>query len=430
MSEAFNPRELKESISAVGVAFEEFKKTNDARLVELDKKGAVDPLTEEKLAKINEAIDLSQKRLDDFELAQKRKARVVTDADGNEVDMEAKATKWITGIHGNKAPAFDAAKMEGYKAAVNSYMRKGDLLMDDAERKALSVGTDSDGGYFVHPDTSGQVVTKVFETSPMRAYASAQTISTSSLEGMFDLDEAAAGWVGETAARPDTGTPQLGKWAIPVHEIYASPKATQKLLDDAEISVEAWLAGKVADQFARKESEAFVTGNGIAKPRGFLDYADGTTLPGTIEQIKTGANGAFVAAPNGGDVLIDAVYALKAAYRANANWFMNRMATKEVRKLKDTDGAYLWQNGIALGQPATLAGYGVASFEDMPDIATGSLSMAFGDMRQAYQIVDHSGIRVLRDPFTAKPYIVFYSTKRVGGDVVNFEAVKLINFAA
>lgn len=302
--------------------------------------------------------------------------------------------------------------------------------MADTERKALSVGSDPEGGYVVYPDMSGQIVQKVFETSPMRAYASIQTISTDALEGIFDLNEASFGWVEETESRSETNTPDIGRWRIPVHEMYAFPFATQKLLDDAAIDMENWLSMKVADKFARAEADAFVNGSGVGQPRGFLTYSDGTTLPGTIEQFDTGVNGAYAAAPDGGDVLIDALYGLKAPYRANATWFMNRATTKLTRKLKDSDGAYLWSPGIAAGQPATLLGYPVAAFEDMPDPATGSLSVAVGDMRAAYQIVDRIGIRVLRDALTNKPYIGLYTVKRVGGDVVNFEAVKLVKFQA
>lgn len=264
----------------------------------------------------------------------------------------------------------------------------------------------------------------------MRAYASIQTISTDALEGLFDLDEAASGWVAETDSRSETNTPVVGKWRIPVHELYAKPRATQKLLDDAEINMEAWLASKVAEKFGRDEANAFVVGNGVGKPRGFLTYANGTTLPGTIEQVKTGANGAFASAPNGSDVLVTALYSLKQQYRANATWFMNRATTGLVRRLKDSNGQMVWAPGIAAGQPATLLGYPVASFEDMPNPATGSLSIAVGDMREAYQIVDRVGIRTLRDPYSAKPYVEFYTTKRVGGDVVNFEAVKIVDFSA
>lgn len=429
----FDAKQLAEAVDGVKRGFEAFKEANDQRIKEIESKGAADPLLDDKIAKIEKEMDAKQARLDQFELSLKRQSRTVTDQNGNEVNLDAKALHWVNMVaksRGTRVEQFGASDLDSYKSAFVHFLRKGEEIMGADERKALSVGTDPDGGYVVHPDLSGQIVTKVFETSPMRAYASIQVISTDALEGLFDLEEASSGWVGETDARSETGTPQLGKWRIPVHELYAKPKATQKILDDAEINLEAWLAGKVSEKFARDEAAAFVAGNGINKPRGFLSYADGTTLPGNIERINTGANGAFAAAPNGGDALIDALYGLKAQYRANATWFMNRATTKLARKLKDSDGAYLWSPGIAAGQPATLLGYPVAAFEDMPDPATGSLSIAVGDMRAAYQIVDRVGIRTLRDPFSAKPYVEFYTTKRVGGDVVNFEAIKLISFSS
>lgn len=428
MSEQFDPKELKGAIVDVNKAFEEFKSTNDANLKERD------VVLEEKLDKVNKDLEAAQAKMDEAFLAQKRAARVVTDEKGNEVDLDAKAHKWANAIarkRGTQVGEYGAKDLEAYKSAFNMMMRVGEEKMGNTDEiKALSVGNDPDGGYVVHPDMNGRIVGKVFETSPMRAFASVQTISTDALEGLFDLDEAASGWVGETESRPETDTPQINKWRIPVHELYAKPKATQKILDDAEINMEQWLAGKVAEKFARDEAAAFVNGTGVGRPRGFLTYPDGTTLPGQIEQFDTGVNGDFAAAPNGGDVLIDALYGLKTQYRNNATWFMNRSTTKATRKLKDSDGAYLWQPGIAAGQPATLLGYPIAPFEDMPDIATGSLSIAVGDMRETYQIVDRIGIRTLRDPYSAKPYVEFYTTKRVGGDVINFEALKLVNFQA
>lgn len=422
--------EIKAAVAAVeqiNRAFEEFKQTHDAH-----QKNA-DAVLEAKLKKIEADMDAAQKIADEAVLAAKRASRVVTDASGDVVDLDAKALAWARNNmrrRGTDVHDFGNAQLDAYKSAFQTYMRKGDQALSSDEIKALSVGTDPDGGYVVNPDLSGRIVMKVFETSPMRAYASVQVISTDALEGLFDLNEASSGWVGETDTRSETNTPQLGKWRIPTHELYAKPTATQKLLDDAEINMEAWLAGKVAEKFARDEATAFVTGSGINRPRGFLTYASGTTLPGTIERFDTGVNGAFAAAPNGGDVLINALYGLKAQYRANATWFMNRATTTLVRKLKDQDGAYLWSPGIAAGQPATLLGYPVAAFEDMPSPATDSLSIAVGDMREAYQIVDRIGIRTLRDPFSSKPYVEFYTTKRVGGDVVNFEAIKLIEFTS
>lgn len=428
--------EIKQAAAAVDSlnrAFDEFKKANDARLAEIEKKGSSDPVLDAKLAKIEADMQKAQAIADEAALASKRANRIVTDEKGEQIDLDAKSQEWagmLARRRGETVPQFDAAGMAAYKSAFDRFLRKGEEIMGMDERKALSVGSDPDGGYVVNPDTSGRIVQKVFETSPMRAFASIQVISSDALEGLFDLNEASSGWVGETASRSETNTPEIGKWRIPVHELYAAPRATQKLLDDASINMEAWLASKVSEKFARDEAAAFVNGNGVGKPRGFLTYADGTTLPGTIERFDTGVNGAFAAAPNGGDVLINALYGLKTQYRANATWFMNRATLTLTRKLKDSDGAYLWSPGIAAGQPATLLGYPVASFEDMPDPATDSLSIAVGDMREAYQIVDRLGIRTLRDPYSSKPYVEFYTTKRVGGDVVNFEAIKLIEFTA
>ena len=424
--------EVKMAVEAVNKAFEEFKSANDAKLKELEAKGGVDPTILARLEKSEAALEAAQKTADEAYLAVKRSQRVITDQHGNAIDLDAKAQEWanITAVAYEQRPFdMDAKAMADYTAAQNVYMRKGGDALSQDERKALSVGGDPSGGYVVYPDMSGRIVTKVDETSPMRAFASIQVISTDALEGLFDLERAAAVWVGETQARNQTATPNLGKWRIPVHELSAMPPATQKLLDDAALDMEGWLATKVAEEFALAENAAFVNGNGVEKPRGFLTYGAGTTLPGTIEQFRTGVNGAFAAAPDGGDVLIDALYGLKAPYRANATWFMNRVTAKTVRKLKDSDGAYLWQPGIAAGQPSTILGYPVASFEDMPDPAQDSLSIAFGDMREAYQIVDRMGIRTLRDPFTSKPYVGFYTTKRTGGDVINFEALKLVRFS-
>jgi len=428
--------EIKKAVGAVEAlhaGFEEFKKANDERLAQIEKKGSADVVTEAKLQKIEADLEKAQKIADEAVLASKRQSRIVTDERGEVVDLDRKAQEWASmnaRRRGAVAGSFGAADMDGYKAAFDTFLRKGEEVMGPDERKALSVGTDPDGGYVVNPDLSGRIVLKVFETSPMRAYASTQVISSDALEGLFDLNEASSGWVGETDSRAETNTPQLGKWRIPAHELYAKPKATQKLLDDASINMEAWLASKVSEKFARDEANAFVVGNGVNKPRGFLTYGSGTTLPGTIEQFPTGASGALAAAPSGGDALINALYGLKQQYRNNATWFMNRATLTLVRKAKDSDGAYLWSPGIAAGQPASLLGYPVASFEDMPDPATDSLSIAVGDMREAYQIVDRLGIRTLRDPYSAKPYVEFYTTKRVGGDVVNFEAIKLVKLGS
>lgn len=428
--------DIKQAVDAVKdiqKAFEAFKETDGQRDAEIKRLGAAMPETEAKMAKIEAALDAAQKKADEAVLAAKRQSRFV--ADGGEMDLDTKAAQWA--VEASLATKrsignFSAKEMGEYKSAFEKLMRANfniDML-GDAERKSLSVGQDSAGGYFVYSDMSGRIVQRIFETSPMRAYASVQVISTDALEGYYDNDETGFGWVAELEARPVSTTPNIGKWRIPVHEMYAMPDATQQLLDDSIVPLETWLDAKIADRFARAENNAFVSGNGVDKPRGFLTLANSTDLTQGVEQIKTTVNGGFAAAPSGGDVLIDALYSLKAQYRANATWFMNRATTRLVRKLKDSDGSYLWSPGIAAGQPATVLGYPLAAFEDMPDPATGSLSIAVGDMRQAYQIVDRQGIRMLRDPYTAKPKILFYATKRTGGTVVNGEALKLIQFAA
>ena len=243
-----------EAVEKLNRAFEEFKSTNDANLQSRD------TVLDAKLAKIEADMDAAQKVADEAVLAAKRASRLVTE-DSTGVDLDAKALHWARGVarsRGIDVREFGNAEMIAYKQAFQTYMRKGEQIMGAQEAKALSVGSDPDGGFVVNPDMSGRIVTRVFETSPMRAYASVQVISTDALEGLFDLNEASSGWVGETEARPETGSPALGKWRIAVHELYAMPTGTQKLLDDAEIDMESWLASKVADKFARDEAAAFV----------------------------------------------------------------------------------------------------------------------------------------------------------------------------
>lgn len=315
------------------------------------------------------------------------------------------------------------------------YLRRGEQRLTTAERdilenhqKALSVDSDPDGGYLVTPQQSARIIEVVYETSPMRQVATVETISTDALEGLFDGDEAAAAWVSERGSRAETATPQLGQWRIPTHELYANPRATQKLLDDSAVDIEAWLARKVADKFARTENLAFVNGNGIGQPRGFTTYADGTTR-GTIERIPS-----LDAATISAEGIINMVYSLKSAYRQGAVWVMNRATVGVIRTIRDESGGantgqFMWQPGFGT-QPATLAGFPIVEFEDMADIAGGAVVAGFGNFRQGYTIVDRLGIRVLRDPYSAKPHVEFYTTKRVGGDVLNFEAFKLMDIAA
>lgn len=415
-------------VGQIKAAFEEFKATNDQRIKSLEK-GKADAVLDEKVEKINSHITDLQGQL--AEVASKAAAMSLSGGGATE-DEAAQARVFARHV---KRDAVSVEEYREYKAAQGKYIRTGNQGAMNVLAQ-MSVDSDPNGGYSVTPDMTGRIVERIYETSPMRQVASVVTIGTDALEGFNDLDEAGAEWVGERAARPDTGTPTLGKYSIPVHEIAAQPKATQKLLDDSAFDIEAWLAGKVADKFARAENLAFVNGDGIEKPRGLLTYntaatADASRPWGTFEHINTGANGGWGTAPNGSDKLIDLVFAVKANFRNNAAWMMSRATVAGVRKLKDGDGTYLWQPNFEARQGGLLLGYPIVEAEDMPaTTGTGALAVAFGDFAQAYTIVDRVGIRILRDPFTDKPFIRFYTTKRVGGAAINFEAVKFLRFAS
>lgn len=425
--------DVRSAVYDLGRAFEAFKDANDQRLREIERRGAADPLTEMKVNRLNneisraiDAADGAKRRVDQIETALHRSPSHTGGNEWQEAEMFMLERKGRIdsdlGIDGYRQ----------YKSALRAYLRKNNAGNGVDEIKALSVGSDPDGGYTVTPDMSGRIGTLVRETSPMRQVANVITIGTDALEGIHDLNEATSGWVGETESRPETAAPKIGEYRIPVHEQYAEPRATQKLLDDSLFNIEEWLAGKIAERLSRMENEAFVSGNGVKKPRGFLTYAAGTPSAAgfnVIEQVLSGGNGSF-AASSPGDALISLVYALKSAYREKAVFMMKRSTLAEVRKLKDDNDNYIWQPDFQMKQGGTLLGFNVVEAEDMPDVASNSLSIAFGDFHAGYQIVDRQGIRILRDSFTAKPYVKFYTTKRVGGDVVNFEAIKLMKFAA
>jgi HK97 family phage major capsid protein len=413
--------------------FEAFKATNDTLEKEVKKLGSADTLTEEKLSKINKTLDelgdsikLSQKHAEEIEAKFNRGG-----LGGGGGDSEAKAAGEFSALTGHAVTLDD---FRDYKKGFNTYMRKG-AEGAAPELKALSVGSDPDGGYVVTPDVTGRIVKKIYETSPIRAVASVVTIGTDSLEGPIDNGEAGAGWVGEKAPRSETTTPQLGKWAIPVNELYAEPRATQKVLDDAAIDLEAWLASKVADKFARVENAAFIAGDGVLKPKGLFSYnfaattdKAGTRPWGTFEFVGTGNSGAFPSS-NPADVIYDLVYRLKSGWRTNARFLMTRATVGVIHKFKDSTGQYLWQPALTAGQPQTILGYNVVEGEDVAEIAANSYSMAFGDFAETYQIVDRVGISVLRDPFTLKGYVKFYTRRRTGGGAVNFESMKFLKFA-
>jgi HK97 family phage major capsid protein len=320
-----------------------------------------------------------------------------------------------------------------HRKALATYLRNGD---DDAlrglelEHKGLNTAVNAEGGYLVDPQTAETIRGVLRNASSLRAIANVVQVEASSFDVLIDTTDTGAGWADEVTDTAETAAPQIERISIPLYELSAMPKASQRLLDDSAFDIEGWLAGRIADKFARAEAAAFVTGDGAGKPTGFLN---GLTLPnaiwtwGVLGYVATGTAGDFDAnAP--ADAIVDLVYALGAQYRAGASFVMNSKTAGAVRKMKDADGRFLWSDGLAAGEPARLMGYPVLIAEDMPDIAADSMAIAFGDFRAGYTIAERPDLRVLRDPFSAKPHVLFYATKRVGGAVSDFAAIKLLKF--
>ncbi len=379
-------------------AFETFKEDNNARIAEIEQRGAADVVREEKIARIEATLD-----------ALSRKAQ-----------------------RPQLGPALAPVGDLAHKSAFDAYVRKGEAArLVKLEEKALSIGSGQDGGYLVPAETEATVNRLLKAISPIRSIAGIRTVSGSVYKRPFATTGADSGWVAETAARPQTNTPVLAELQFPTMELYAMPAASGALLDDAIVNIDEWLAEEVRIAFADQEGKAFVTGDGVNKPKGFLTYttvANSAWTWGNLGYVATGVAGALPAT-NAGDKLLDLIYAAKAPYRANAHFVMNRSTQAAIRKMKDGQGNYLWQPANAPGEMPSLMGYGVVECEDMPDIAANSLSIAFGDFSRGYLVVDRAGIRVLRDPFSAKPYVLFYTTKRVGGGVQDFDAIKLMKFS-
>jgi HK97 family phage major capsid protein len=382
-------------------AFEAHKTENDRRLAEIERR-ATDPLTTEKLARIDRSLD---------ELALKMQRPHLATSQTSNTPLSTVARE--------------------HKSAFHSYIRKGEIhTLSALEAKALNATSDPDGGYLVPDETEAMVNASLRAISPIRAIAGIRQVSGSIYKKPFSTTGFGNGWVGDTAVRPETATPVLAELSFPTMELYAMPAATSSLLDDSAVNIDQWIAEEVNAAFAEQEGRAFVIGNGVNKPKGFLDYpkvANATWSHGNVGTISTGVAGAFPAT-NGADKLLDLVYAVKAGYRANGTFVMNRATQAAVRKLKDSSGHYLWAPAGKPGEAPTLMGFPVTEAEDMPDIATDSHAVAFGDFKRGYLIVDRVGIRVLRDPYSSKPYVLFYTTKRVGGGIQDFDAIKLLKF--
>lgn len=395
-------------INQINSAFEEFKKADAERQKGVDKRFD-DVVTNEKLAKIDDTISALNKAID---------------------DLNRKAAAHALGGDGKS----DTPERRTYSTAFSSYFRTGrgaDALHDLAVKATLTTQSKPDGGYLVSPEVETSIDRVLGTVSVMRSLASVRSIGTDEYRKYVNMGGAGSGWVGEEEQRAATGTPTLKELVFPVMELYAMPVTTQRMLDDGIIDIGAWLADEVNIAFAEQEGAAFVTGNGVKKPRGILDYAtvaNASYAWGSLGYIATGAAAAFNST-NPADALIDLFYALKAGYRNGATWLTSDGVMGSIRKFKDGQGNYLWAPPTGPDMPSTILGKPVATDDNMQALGANAYPVAFGDFKRGYVILDRLGVRVLRDDLTNKPYVQFYTTKRVGGGVQNFEAIKLLKCA-
>lgn len=388
----------------LAVAWEAFKTSHTAQLEEI-KSGKTDVLTTDKLDTINAALTELQTAVDD------------------QAKIQAAAKLGNGGVIG------DIQADPEYSAAFKAHMRRGDKAPADIQA-AMNKGTDADGGYLAPIEWDRTIGEKLKLISPMRAESRVITISVAGFKKYFGDRNVGSGWVGETASRPATSTPQIGVLDFTPGELYANPAITQQLLDDAAVDLEKWLGSEVDTEFARQEGIGFTSGDGVNKPYGVLTYVEGAANAarhpyGAIKVKNSGAVAALT-----GDGLLDLMYDLPTQFAANAKFHMNRLSMGAARKLKDGQGNYLWQPSYASGQPQTLAGAPVVEHPDFPIVAAGNVAALYGDMEATYLVVDRVGIRVLRDPFTNKPFVHFYTTKRVGGGVHNPEPMRALKVGA
>jgi HK97 family phage major capsid protein len=330
-------------------------------------------------------------------------------------------------LEGTKAMGFGPG---GEGEFTRRYLRRG--FETGLEKKAFEGTSGPAGGYAIPQEIDAAIDRTLVSISPIRAIANVVKVGSAGYRKLVTTGGTPSGWVAEDAARPETDTPDFAEIAPPMGDLYANPAASQAMLDDAAFDVEAWLASEIATEFARAEGAAFVAGSGTSRPKGFLsgtitDEADGVRAFGSLQYLATGVDGAF-AASEPENALIDLVQALRSPYRQGAHFVMNSATLSAIRKFKTTDGAFLWQPGLVAGQPDTLLGYPVVEADDMPDIGSDAYAIAFGNFRAGYLIAERAETAILRDPFSNKPFVHFYATKRVGGQVSNSEAIKLLKF--
>lgn len=379
----------------------EYRSEND------DRRAAADPLQAEKFSRMDRAIDQCMDRIRTLETKGRRPAL------------------------GFGEEGVSLAALE-HKGAFESYLRSGETqALQRLEIKSTTSMTAPDGGYLLPMLTEESVLARIAGLSPIRSIASVQAVSGSGLRKAVTPTGAQSGWTGDAAPGNAVQASAFVALDFPTGELFTQPAATQAMLDDVAVDIDGWISSEIVRAFAAAETTAFVNGNGTNKPKGFLTYptlAQASWSWNNLGFVTTGAAGAF-AASNPSDSLVDLAHALKAVYRQNGTFVMNRKTQGAIRKLKDTTGNFIWQPPSMAGARSTLLNFPVVEAEDMPDIAANSLSVAFGDFQRGYVVVDRIGIRTMRDPFSTKPFVIFYTTKRVGGGVQDFDAIKLLRFS-
>ena len=427
-------KQLQDAIDKLGRANEALEKQND-KIETLEKEGraTAEALTEQR--KLNEDLDKRMKEKDEAdkklqELRASEKEENTKIADSLRSEIEELAKKSINPNPGNGERTADQVE---HARAYNAFLRRGnDSGLADLEKRALNTLVDPEGGYAVPEEVDSMILEIERGINVMRDVCATTTVSTPDYKKLANLGGAASGWVGEVSPRPETATPTLQQIQARMGEIYANPAATQTALDDMAFNAEQWLASEVAIVFAEKENEAFTSGDGTNRPLGLFAaprsvQADAARPFGTVEETPLQAANDVT-----GDELIDLIHRARRGYRSRGRFMMGNLTISTIRKLKDSDGNYLWRPGLQEGVPSTLLGYGVDENEEMDDIvngAAGSAVVAFGDFARAYLIVDRIGTRVLRDPYTNKPFVHFYTTKRVGGMPTDTNAVKVLSQA-
>ena len=424
---------LREKIDQLGSVAEQFKSVAERVNTMEQKQGSVPSDLKEQLERVNQAVSAASEAkaaADKLQRENEEQAKRLSQAEGEAAELQRQIEE-LASKSGRPGARGGNPDVEAHKAGFNAFMRKGNEDgLHELERKALQTGVDADGGYAVPEEVDMRLIEFERDGNPMRSVSGQLSISTPDYKKLVNLGGAASGWVGEDDTRTETDTPTIAQLPAFMGEVYANPASTQTALDDMAIDVEGWLAREVAIQFADQENTAFTSGNGTNKPKGILAYATAATTDkagtrpfGTLQELTTEA-----AAAVSGDDLINTVHALRSGYRSNATWMMTNMTLAAIRKLKVDSDNYLWRPGLEEGQPDRILGYRVVENEDLPEITDGAGSEAvlFGDFSRGYLVIDRIGTRVLRDPFTKKPYVFFYTTKRVGGMLVDSLAIKVL----